>query len=224
MRRLLSIMLLCLAAVVPFSAHNFGASITWNREISRLMYASCGSCHRPGGSAFSLMTYTEVQPRAVAVKEAVLARRMPPWGAVKGFGSFRNDQGLMQEQIELITKWVDSGTPRGNNPRALPKEPAFEAPQPIDVPAAAVRVTGEQTLRQAMLVDGVLPENVPSDRSAQIVAQLPGGRVEPLVWLYEYSDHFAHPFLFRRPLQLPAGASIHGVPPGASLILIPAAR
>jgi hypothetical protein len=28
---------------------------------------------------------------------------MPPWGAVKGFGQFRNDQSFSQEQIELIT-------------------------------------------------------------------------------------------------------------------------
>ena len=27
---------------------------------------------------------------------------MPPWGAVKGFGEFRNDQGLTAEQLELI--------------------------------------------------------------------------------------------------------------------------
>ena len=41
-------------------------------------------------------------------KEAVLARRMPPWGAVKGFGDFRNDQGLSQAELDLITDWVDS--------------------------------------------------------------------------------------------------------------------
>ncbi len=38
------------------------------------------------------------------IKEAVLSRRMPPWGAVKGFGHFRNDQSLSQDQIELVTK------------------------------------------------------------------------------------------------------------------------
>jgi hypothetical protein len=69
-----------------------------------------------------LLTYQDVQPRATAIKAAVLARTMPPWGAVKGFGNFRNDQSLSQEQIELITKWVDGGIRRGNNPGMLPKQ------------------------------------------------------------------------------------------------------
>ena len=81
--------------------------ITFNREISRIFYERCVSCHRDGGSAFSLMTYPEVRPWAVAIKEEVLSRRMPPWGAIKGFGEFRNDQALTPEQLELITQWVE---------------------------------------------------------------------------------------------------------------------
>ncbi len=76
----------------------------------------------PRRTSFSLMTYLDAQPRANAIKDAVLSRRMPPWGAVKGFGHFRNDQSLTQEQIELITKWVDGGIRRGNNPRLLPRD------------------------------------------------------------------------------------------------------
>src|SRR5262245_14186181 len=111
------------------TAHNPSvAPITWNREISRIVYERCASCHRPGGSAFSLMTYQDAQPRAVAVKEAVLSRSMPPWGAVKGFGSFRNDQGLSQEQIEVITDWVEGGMQKGNNPNVKPEVPKFEKP------------------------------------------------------------------------------------------------
>src|SRR5215475_9824911 len=84
-------------------AHNVGNAITWNREISRIIYQRCASCHRDGGSSFSLMKYQEVQPRAVEIKEAVLARRMPPWGAVKGFGDFRVDLGLSYAELETIT-------------------------------------------------------------------------------------------------------------------------
>ena len=130
----------CVAAAVflalglVVAAHDRGLSITWNREISRIVYDRCASCHRPGGSAFSLMTYVDAQPRTDAIKESVLSRRMPPWGAVKGFGNFRNDEGLTQEQIELITRWGDAGARRGNNPRMLPKLPTFETPEPFNVP------------------------------------------------------------------------------------------
>lgn len=99
-------------------AHDVSTTpITWNREISRIVYERCASCHRPGGTSFSLMTYVDVQPRAVAVRDAVLSRRMPPWGAVSGFGDFRNNQALTAEQIELITDWVQDDTPKGNNAR-----------------------------------------------------------------------------------------------------------
>jgi hypothetical protein len=41
--------------------------------------------------------------------------------AVKGFGNFQNDQSLSQEQIELITKWVNGDIRRGcSTPLRLP--------------------------------------------------------------------------------------------------------
>ena len=84
------------AALASFhsSAHDvITTQITFSREISRLMYSRCVSCHREGGSAFSLVKYEEARPWAKAIKEEVLERRMPPWGAVKGFGEFRDDRG-----------------------------------------------------------------------------------------------------------------------------------
>jgi len=205
------------------SAHGFGSQITWNREVSRIVYAHCASCHRPGGTAFSLVTYADAQPRANEIKEAVLSRRMPPWGAVKGFGHFRNDQSLMQEQIELVTKWVDGGIRRGNNPRLLPKPPVFAAPaQQSSVSPAALRARGTLTLQHDIILDGVQPERVPPGRSMRIVAVLPGGAIEPLVWLHGYDSRYPHPFLLRRPLRLPGGTVINGVPPDADISLIPA--
>ena len=59
------------------------------------------------------MTYAVARPWAVAIKEEVLERRMPPWGAVKGFGDFRNDKALTPEQMELIISWVGGGVPEG---------------------------------------------------------------------------------------------------------------
>jgi hypothetical protein len=204
------------------SAHGFGSQITWNREISRIVYAHCASCHRPGGTAFSLMTYADAQPRANEIKDAVLARRMPPWGAVKGFGHFRNDQSLTQEQIELITKWVDGGIRRGNNPRQLPKQPEFNTPQQGPVTGQAIRVQGPLSLAREMVLDGLQPERTPPGHSMRIVAALPNGSIQPLLWLHGYDSRYAHPFLLRRPLRLPAGSVIQGVSADAVVALIPA--
>jgi hypothetical protein len=203
------------------AGHGGMSAVTWNREVSRIVYDRCASCHRPGGSAFSLMTYADAQPHGNAIKDAVLTRRMPPWGAVKGFGQFRNDHSLMQEQIELIQRWVDGGVRRGNNPRLLPTVPTFGADP--ETPAAEVgrlRVSGAFTLRDSVRLDGLLPERVPTMKSLRIVAERPDGVIVPLVWLHEYDGRFPHPFLFRQPLQLPAGTAIRGVPHDAVVTLI----
>lgn len=204
------------------AGHGFGSAITWNREISRLVYDRCASCHHPGGEAFSLMTYLDAQPRANDIKNAVLARRMPPWGAVKGFGHFRNDQSLSQEQIEMVTRWVDAGIRRGNNPRMLPPVPTFPVSAPPADVSVTLRVQGAYTLRDRFVLDGLLPERVPPGRVMQVTARLPGGRVEPLVWLHQYEERYAHPFLLRRPLTLPAGTEIRGVASDAVIGLIAA--
>jgi hypothetical protein len=170
------------------------------------------------------MTYQDAQPHASAIKDAVLSRRMPPWGAVKGFGNFRNDQGLTQEQIALVTDWVEGGITRGNNRNALPPLPKFEAPAAFRLPKEAFAVADGLMLDHSVTIDGVYAQHVPTAASMQVVAALPDGGVEPLVWLYEYQDRYPHPFLFRKPLTLPRGTLIHGVRSDAKLFLIPAPR
>jgi mono/diheme cytochrome c family protein len=222
MHRLVIAALIVPAVAGGLAAHGVGSTpITWNREISRLVYDKCASCHRPEGVAFSLLTYLDVQPRANEIKDAVLSRRMPPWGAVKGFASFRNDQSLMQEQIELIARWVDGGVRRGNNPLVLPQPPGVPpAAEPVSL-IGALRVSGLATLDKSLTLDGLFPERVPAGRSLRVVAVLPNGRSEPLVWLHDYDERVAHPFLFRKALHLPAGTIITGVPPDVTLVLIP---
>jgi hypothetical protein len=216
-----------IAAVIVFGvcahlrAHDVSKTpITWNREISRIFYDRCVSCHRPNGTSFSLMTYPDVQPRAVAIRDAVLSRRMPPWGAVKGFGDFRNDQALTAEQIELITDWIQDDTPKGNNPRMLPPLPKFPPAQTLSVPGDAIRVTDTLVVRSPLVLDGILPEHAAD--GTQIVVVRPGGTVVPLLWLYGYEEKYGHPFLLRKPLALEAGTIIHGVKPPASVLLLPA--
>lgn len=205
-------------------AHGFGPAVTWNREVSRLVYERCASCHRPDGTAFSLMTYRDAQPRAADIRDAVLSRRMPPWGAVSGFGDFRNDQGLTQNQIELLTDWVQNGSPRGNNRNVRPDEPTFERGARFEPPADGIAVSGNLVLTSRLTLAGLWPDSIPSGTSIQIIAALPDGRTEPLLWLFEHDEGHRHPFLFRRALDLPVGTMIQGVPPTARLMLIPGPR
>ena len=225
MMRYILVAVFFMAICLPTRAHDPGrTSITWNREISRIFYARCASCHHEKGTAFSLMTFPEVQPRAIAIKEAVLSRRMPPWGGVKGFGDFRNDQSLTQQELELITDWVEGGTARGNNSNVLPKKPKIAKAAAVKNPKDGIIVSGSLALNRAVTLDGILPDRVPPEASMQIFAVLPNGDVEPLVWLHEYKDNYRHPFLFRKPVDLPPGTVIEGVRSDASIILIPGKR
>ncbi len=223
MKHLISAIGLAFVAAGGVLAHDpNGVPISWNREISRIVYERCASCHREGGTSFSLTTYQEAQPRAGAIKDAVLSRRMPPWGAVKGFGSFLDDKGLTQQQIELIADWVEGGTTRGNNPNMLPPTPGFEPPVRFSLPKDAIKVTDGLTLDRRMTIAGLYPQHVREDASTQIVAVRPNGDIEPLIWLYEYKDSSRHPFLFRSALDLPPQTVIRGVSSDAAVFLIPA--
>jgi hypothetical protein len=195
-------------------------SITWDREIQRIVNERCASCHHAGGRAFSLMSYAEGRPWAEAIKEEVLSRRMPPWGAVKGFGDFRNDQALSSEQMERILSWADGGAPEGDA-KDFPPAPKFDPTAAPGVRANAISVKGDKTLNRPVTLDGLMPAGIPDNASFQVVAELPDGSVQPLVWFYEYKAKFAHPFLFRAPIDLPACTVIRGVPATAAIDLIP---
>src|SRR5687767_7300477 len=100
-------------------------SLTWSQEISRIFIKRCVSCHRDGGSApMTLTSYGEARPWAKAIKEEVLDRKMPPWGAVKGFGEFRNDASLTQDEVLRIAEWVEGGAPEGD-PQYLAVQPSI---------------------------------------------------------------------------------------------------
>jgi hypothetical protein len=216
-----ALLALALAAASTARAHDvITTSITFNKEIIRILNGRCNGCHAAGGSAFSLSTYKEARPWAQAIKEEILSRRMPPWGAVKGFGEFRNDQALSNEQIETILGWIDGGVPEGEA-SSLPGStvPAPKEPAPAK-PTIFVSERGTVLVR-ALRLDGIQPLVVPVGASMKIVATLPDGTVEPLVWLDNYQAKFAHPFLLETPLNLPAGARIDGLAPGARIGLLP---
>lgn len=210
---------------VHSSAHDvITTPITFSREISRLLYNRCAVCHRQGGSAFSLLTYAEARPWAKAIKDEVLERRMPPWGAVKGFGEFQDDRGLTQEQLELIADWVEGGAPEGD-PQYLPKKylpsaPGFGPAGSAGPAPGGIPVDGELTLNAAVTVAGIRAKGVPEGSSFMAVAERPDGTVEPLLWIYNYQPRFDHPYWFSAPLHFPAGARIEIAPRGAGGIAL----
>jgi hypothetical protein len=215
------IILLTAFAVSSFGHDAITTKVTFDREMVRLVITHCGSCHNPQGSAFSLMTYDDARPWAKAIGEEVLQRRMPPWGAVKGFGDFRNDKALTEEQLELIVDWEEGGAPEGDA-KDIPPTVKFPEDPAWNKPAREVDVSGDFKLKEPLKLDAILPKNVTKDATYQIIAQYPDGRIEPLLWFQNYKKDFEHPFLLRQPLDLPAGTLISGVPSTDTIALLPA--
>ena len=190
------------------SAHDVVTTkLTWSAEISRIVYRRCASCHRDGGMApMSLMTYAEARPWAKSIRNEVLGRRMPLWGAVKGYGDLQHDQALTQDEITRIAEWVEGGAPEGN-PKYLPTA-APVAPPPAEMPVGQRVKTA--TIGRAVALLGVRPLGDVDD--AKIYAQMPDGRVEPLVWLHSYRAKWDRTFLLKTPLTLPKGTVIQSQP------------
>jgi hypothetical protein len=204
---------------LPVCAHDpITTKITWAREVSRIVYARCLSCHREGGASFSLARYENARPWAVAIKEEVLMRRMPPWNAVKGFGSFKEDPSLTQQELAMLADWVEGGAPEGD-PRDLPAvPPAARTTRPTA--ARKLPVTDGKVLERRSKVVGI---SVPSDfagASLRLMAVRPDGSVEPLVWVRHVNAADTGVYWFREKLDLPARTRIRTVPPNGSATLL----
>jgi hypothetical protein len=190
-------------------------NLTWSKEISRVVYQHCATCHRPEGRAFSLMTYEDARPWAKAIRDEVLNRRMPPWDAVKGVGEFRDDPSLSLPEMDLIVNWVEGGAPEGNA-IYLPSRPKWSTPVD-DGPAAGVALNGPMTLTSALTIAGIRPSG-----AGEITALLPDGQVQRLIWIRKFRPEWNRTYWLRSALRLPAGTKV--LLTGAGATLVPAAK
>src|SRR5437016_12690985 len=101
----------------------------------------------------SLVNYEEARPWATAIREEVLERRMPPWGAVEGVGAFRDNPSLTSIEIEMIVGWVEGGAPEGD-PAYLPVKPPVEPEKRIarSLPQRVIESGSELTLPEPATV------------------------------------------------------------------------
>ena len=145
--------ILAIGAVTVLTVHTAPAPTvpTFSKDIAPIMFDKCANCHRPGEVApMSLLSYDDARPWAKAIKNKVVAREMPPWGADPAHTlPMRNDRSLSEQQINTLVAWVDGGAPRGND-ADMPVAPKFaegwtyglrppdmvlEMPAEFDIPA-----------------------------------------------------------------------------------------
>ncbi|MBM3735172.1 MAG: hypothetical protein FJW39_05235 [Acidobacteria bacterium] len=118
--RTLALIVSALAAL-PATA----AAPAFSKDVAPILHKHCVGCHRPGDIApMSLLDYKSARPWAKAIRQSVLAGKMPPWLADPRYGHFANDARLSKAEIATIQAWADGGAPEGN-PADMPPPPRF---------------------------------------------------------------------------------------------------
>ena len=90
-------------------------SITYAKDVSRVLQKNCQECHRPGQvGPMPLLTYEDALAWSDTIREVVEQKRMPPWLADPHFGTFQNDRSLSAEDRATLLGWLDQGCPKGD--------------------------------------------------------------------------------------------------------------
>ena len=102
------------------------SSLTYHDDIAPLLAENCVACHQPGAIApFSLTGYDEVASRAAGIEAATGSRQMPP-NIIDNSGECETYSGirwLSDEQIDMVSRWVEDGAPEGDAPSRPPAPP-----------------------------------------------------------------------------------------------------
>ncbi len=94
-------------------------SVTYHRDVTRVMQKHCIRCHREGGVApFTLETREDVEANAPMIQEVIRRGTMPPWfAAPEKDGSespWANERLLSDEEKSTLKTWAKSGFPKGD--------------------------------------------------------------------------------------------------------------
>jgi hypothetical protein len=97
----------------PVSSHEtLTTTVLFDREIVRILNKHCVMCHAEGGPSFPLTSYEDTQLRGRTIRSEIIARHMPPWAAVPGYGLFVNENTVTLRESQFVVSWVEGLGPR----------------------------------------------------------------------------------------------------------------
>jgi hypothetical protein len=159
--------------------------VSYANDIAPLLQNKCVRCHSPGNIApWAMTNHAIVQTYGLAMKEEVMAGRMPPWHADPEYGAFTNDFSLSAEQARQLIQWIDDGAPRGDGPDPLADStPTLEYPHAwptelgepdaiLTFPVQSIKATGIEPYRTPTMTSP-FPSNVWL-RAAVVLPSNPG--------------------------------------------------
>src|SRR5262249_46224102 len=89
----------CLIARGPKAGTKDAVSVTYTKQVSRIVQNRCQECHRPGQiGPMPLLTYEDASNWSEMIREVVSDKRMPPWHAdPQHHGKFSNERALTKD-------------------------------------------------------------------------------------------------------------------------------
>jgi Flp pilus assembly protein TadD len=132
--------LLALLVLPVFGASVSPKGVTFNKDVAPIVFEHCAPCHHAGGiGPFPLLSYRDVRAHASQIAAVTQRRYMPPWPPEPGYGDFRDNRRLSDEQIRLIAEWVKQGEVEGA-PNDLPAPPKFSTAWQMGTPDLILRM------------------------------------------------------------------------------------
>jgi hypothetical protein len=178
-------------------------SPTFYRDVLPILQQRCQSCHRSGEIApMPFVTYEQTRPFAQAIRQAVTARKMPPWFADACCGHFANDPSLTTQQIATISAWAAVGAPAGK-PSDAPPPPHWAEGWNIPNPELVLRMPTPVPIPEHGAIEytyEIVPTGFTQDRWVQMSEVHPSAR-----------EHVHHAVVYIRP---PHSAWLQGAPVG----------
>lgn len=88
---------------------------TYAKDIAPILDKHCVTCHSETNIApFSLVGYDNAKKWSAMMVDVTHSGYMPPWKAKTGYGEFRDDPSLTDQEKALIGQWQQAGAPEGN--------------------------------------------------------------------------------------------------------------
>ena len=87
-------------------------------DVSEIIFNKCSVCHRPGEiGPMPFTNYEEVKSWSGMIKRVTQEKYMPPWQPDPNYSRFQGESFLSEDEIQLISDWVDNGAIQGNPSR-----------------------------------------------------------------------------------------------------------
>ena len=163
----------------PKTPGKLQSPVTFNRDIAPIMFKQCSPCHRPSQSGpFDLLSYADARKRAKEISEVTSKRSMPPWLLEPGYGEFKEERRLKEDEIQLIHKWIADGEIEGNA-ADLPAMPKWSEGWQLGEPDLVLKIPEAFPLPQSgrdVWRTFVIPSPLKTNRYVRAMEFRPGNK------------------------------------------------